>query len=491
MSGERRNIMIELRATTSTGGTTTLNGAIVATLKANFRGALLTASDEGYNQARRVWNAMIDRRPALIARCTGAADVVAAVNFARHHDLLVAVRGGGHNVAGSAVCEGGLVIDLSLMRGVRVDPGAGTVRVGGGAVWGDVDQETQLFGLATPNGVVSATGVAGLTLGGGYGWLTCKYGLSCDQLISADVVTADGQLRIASEWENADLFWAIRGGGGNFGVVTSFEFRCQPVGPLVYRCRPVYPIEQAAQVLRGWRAFMATAPEEFTCLAYFLTIPKNAALPEKTWGMPAIALPGAYSGDPAAGERLIRPLRELAEPVVDLSGPIPYLDLQRASDVAYAPGIRQYYWKATHLNGLGDEVIDAILATATGRPTPMSTLAVWHLGGAMSRIAPTATACWARHAPFMVSFEAGWDDPADQEKSIAWTRHSWAKLRQYSDGSLYVNFPGLGEEGEALVRAAYGGNYERLVEVKNKYDPTNLFRLNQNIKPTVRTGQGL
>jgi FAD/FMN-containing dehydrogenase len=434
---------------------------------------------------------MIDRRPALIARCIGAADVIAAVNFAREQELLVAVRGGGHNVAGSAVCDGGLMIDLSLMRGVHVDAKARTARVQGGATWGDVDRETQLFGLATPGGVHSLTGVAGLTLGGGYGWLRRKFGLSCDNLLAVEIVTADGQLLTASAAEHADLFWGIRGGGGNLGIVTSFEFQLHPVGPPVYLCGPAYPLEQAGMVGRHWLEFMQTAPEEFSGNLTFLTLPDLPVFPEAARGKTAVIPVAVYAGAPEEGERMTRPLRQLGQPLLDLSQTLPYAVLQALNDPFFPPSVLHHYWKSVYLDDLNGEVIDAITALTADRPSPLSPVSIWHFGGAMSRVEPTATAVWHRQAPFMVSFDAVWENPADAEQNIAWSRNACAALRPYSSGGVYVNFPGVGEEGEALVRAAYGGNYERLVEVKNKYDPTNLFRLNQNIKPTVRTGQGL
>jgi FAD/FMN-containing dehydrogenase len=426
---------------------------------------------------------MIDRHPALIARCTGAADVVDAVRFARDRNLLLSVRGGGHNVTGSAVCDGGLMIDLSPMDGVHVDPSQRTARVQGGAAWHMVDRETQLFGLATPSGYVSTTGVAGLTLGGGFGHLRRKYGLSCDNLISVDIVTADGQVLTASEQEHPDLFWGVRGGGGNFGIVTSFEFRLYPVGPQVFLCAPIYPMEEAPSILRGWQDFMETAPEDLSSNAVFWTVPEVPGFPEEAQGEPMLVLAALFPGAPDEGERLTMPLRRLGTPLLDLSGIVPYTAAQAAFDPFFPYGTQQYYFKATYLDRLGDDVLVTIAESARRRPSPMSLIPIWHFGGAMSRVAPTATAFWSRRVPYMVSFDAVWSDPADAERNIDWARSSWAAVRKYSDGGLYLNFPGFGEEGEALVRAAYGDNYERLVAVKNRYDPTNLFRINQNIKP--------
>jgi FAD/FMN-containing dehydrogenase len=460
-------------------------GEALDALTASVRGGVLRPGQAGYDDARRVWNGMIDRRPELIARCAGAADVIDAVRFARADGLAVAVRGGGHNVAGSAVGDGAVMVDLSPMRGVRVDPTARTVRVAGGATWADVDRETQVFGLATPGGVVSTTGVGGFTLGGGYGMLRRQYGLTCDNLRSADVVTAAGELVTASADEHADLFWALRGGGGNFGVVTSFEFACHSVGPEVFLCAPLYPLERAAAVLPAWRDFMARVPEALSANAALWTVPAIPDVPAALHGRPVVVVATLYPGDPAAGERLTRPLRELGAPLLDFSGPMPYVVAQAADDAFFPYGTRRYYFKGLDLLSLDDAVIDQLVAAATARPTPSSLITLWHFGGAMSRVAPEATAFWRRHVPFMASFDAIWDDPPDDARCIAWARESWAALRPHSDGGQYVNFPGLGEDGEAQVRAAYGGNYARLVAVKTKYDPENLFRFNLNIPPAA------
>ncbi|MDQ5852532.1 MAG: FAD-binding oxidoreductase [Chloroflexota bacterium] len=451
--------------------------------KQRLRGALLRPGDEDYDEARQVWNGMIDRRPAFIVRCTGAADVVDAVNFAREHELLVSVRGGGHNVAGTAVCDGGLMIDLSPMRGVHVDPKTRTVRAQGGATWGDLDRETQLFGLATPGGVISTTGIAGLTLGGGFGHLRRKYGLSSDNLLSVDIVTADGKLLTASEQEHTDLFWAIRGGGGNFGVVASFEFQLHPVGPIVMLCAPVYPIEQARDVLPAWRDFMATAPDELSSNALFWSIPDIPAFPEHARGKPVLMLPGLYAGPAEEGAEMVQPLREIGTPLLDLSGPAPYAAVQSSFDPFFPKGTLLYYWKSIYLDRLDDEVIDAVTAAAEQRPSPLTVMPIWHFGGAMSRVRAGETAFRARDVPFMLSIDSTWADPADSERNIAWTRDVWRSMHRFSSGGLYLNFPGFGEEGQDLVKAAHGDNYDRLAAVKRTYDPTNFFRMNQNIKP--------
>jgi FAD/FMN-containing dehydrogenase len=454
--------------------------------RAGLRGPLLRPGDEGYDQARHnVNNALIDRHPVLIARCTGPADVIAAVTFAREHNLLVSIRGGGHNVAGSAIADGGLVIDLGLMNQVRVDPAAGTVRAGGGATWGAVDRETQVFGLATTGGVVSTTGVGGLTLGGGLGHLRRKYGTCCENLVSVDIVTADGQLRTASATENPDLFWAVRGGGGNFGVVTSMEFRLYPVGPIVALAAPIYPFAEAGKLLRAWRDFMEAAPTDVSSNALFWSMPPLPFVPPDQHGQPVLILAAVYAGAAEEGERILQPLRSLATPLADLSAQMPYTVLQSAFDVFFPYGQLRYYWKSIYLDGLGDEVIDAIVERGAGRPTTEALIALWHLGGAMNRGGPDETAFAGSSAPFMLSLDTTWTDSADDERCIAWTRQFWSEMHAYSSGGLYLNFGGFGEEKEQLVRAAFGPNYDRLVAVKQRYDPDNLFRVNHNIRPGV------
>ncbi|MEF8817409.1 MAG: FAD-binding oxidoreductase [Salinibacter sp.] len=475
--------MDTLQATTLTNGQTTLSEEAIDEFAGRLRGPLITPGDDGYDAARQVWNGMIDKRPALIARCSGTADVIDAVNFARENDLLLAVRGGGHNVAGDAVCDGGLVIDLSEMRGVRVDPSAQTVRAEGGATWGDLDRETQAFGLVTPGGVVSTTGIAGLTLGGGLGWLRCKHGLSCDNLISADVVTADGELLPVSEDENPDLFWGLRGGGGNFGVVTSFEFELHEVGPTVMMCAVMYPAETAPEALPAWRDFMEAAPDEVSSQAYFWAVPDVEAFPAEARGENTFIVAAMHAGPPDEGERVLQPLRELGTPLVDLSGPMPYRAVQTLFDPFFPEGERHYYFKSRDLASLDDEVIDAIIDGAMDRPVPTILIAIWHYGGAMSRVGADETAFGSRDAPYLFSVDATWDDPADSERVIEWSRAFLDYMEPYAEDGMYVNFSGFGEEGDKLVRSAYGPNYERLARLKAEYDPDNLFRLNQNIRP--------
>ncbi len=478
--------MTEVQQTTATGANTArLDEAVVQAFKASLRGPLLGPSDAGYDEVRQVWNGLIDRRPALIVRCAGAADVIAAVTFARAHKLLVAVRGGGHNVAGNAVCDGGLMIDLSLMKGIRVDPQTRTAWAQGGVTWGDLDAETQIFGLAAPGGVVSTTGIAGLTLGGGLGWLRSKHGLSCDNLLAVDIVTADGQLRTASETENPDLFWGVRGGSGNFGVVTAFQYRLHPVGPTVMMCAAMYPLADAPAILPAWRDFMATAPDEISSQAYFWGIPDIEAFPAEIRNQPIIIIAAMYAGPADDGERALQPLRTLATPLVDLSGQMPYRAVQSLFDPFLPKQERYYYFKSTDLTNLDDQVVDTIIAHAHDRPMPSMLLAVWHYGGAMQRVGVEETAFGSRHTPFLFSVDSIWDAPQASERVIAWSRKTVADMQPYSSGGMYVNFAGFGEEGERLSRSAYGPNYDRLVALKNTYDPTNLFRMNQNIKPTV------
>jgi FAD/FMN-containing dehydrogenase len=475
--------MFELQIKTLNGHLANISPEKVAALQANLRGALLRPQDAGYDAARRVWNGMIDRRPALIVRCTGSADVIASVNFAREHSLLVSVRGGGHNAAGHAVTEGGLMIDLSLMKGIRVDPLARRAWAAGGVTWGELDHETQPFGLAAPGGVVSTTGIAGLTLGGGFGWLRRKYGLSCDNLLSADMVTVDGQLVKASETENADLFWALRGGGGNFGIVTSFEYRLYPVGPLVMAAVVFYPFDAAAQVLCGWRDFMATAPDQISANVALWSIPPTPDWPAEMHWQPMTAVIAMYAGPAEEGERALQPLRQLATPLADASQPMPYIALQQMFDPFFPKGDLHYYWKSLNLNCLNDEAIETLIGYAGERPSAMSVIDLWALGGAVGRVAATDTAFGDRSAPFSMVLNSSWADPADTQANIAWTRALWSAMQPFSTGSIYLNFPGLGEEGEALVEQAYGANYKRLVAIKQKYDPGNLLCLNQNINP--------
>jgi hypothetical protein len=450
-----------------------------------FRGRLISADNADYDTARAVWNGAIDRRPRLIARCTGTTDVVAAVRFARDHDLEIAIRGGGHNVAGTAVCDDGVVIDLSAMRAVRVDPAGRTAWVQGGALWGDVDLETQTHGLATTGGIVSHTGVAGLTLGGGVGWLMRKHGLTVDNLLAVDVVTASGERLHASEREHADLFWALRGGGGNFGVVTSFEFRLHCVGPAVLAGPILWDATDALQVLRFYRDFVRDAPDELGTVVRFGTAPPLAAIPQSLHWRPVVIIGTCYGGSIEEGEQVLRPLRASRTPLLDLVGPKPYVGLQSALDSTVVHGWN-YYWKSTHLPQLRDELIDVIVEHAFSCSSPRSYVAMFHLKGAVSRVAEGATAFGNRHASHAITLDAVWRPGEDfADRDTAWTRRFYAALGRFREG-VYVNFLG-GDEDPTRVREAYGDLvYNRLVDVKTKYDPDNVFHHNQNIRPGNR-----
>ena len=463
--------------------TTVFEESVFAGLQSQLRGELIRPGDESYDEARKVWNGMIDKKPALISRCASVDDVVASINFARENEILLAVRGGGHNVAGTAVVDGGLVVDLSAMKGVHVDPERRTVRAEGGVTIGELDEETQKFGLATPMGVVSETGIAGLTLGGGLGWLRRKYGLSSDNLVSVDIVTADGRYLTTSETENPDLFWGIRGGGGNFGVVTSFEYRLYPVGPEVMFCFVLYPGDRAKEVLRFCEEYVAQAPDEVSPLGVLGRVPHAEIFPKEWHGKPYAAILAMYSGSVEEGERVLKPLRELGDPIADLSEPMPYTDAQKLLDEDYPEGGR-YYWKSVNVNGLGDEEIERLMVHAETAPSDHSTIDVWYQGGAMNRLGAEETAFGDRSAPYLLGIEGNWEEPHEDEPNVAWVRECVADMRRFSDGGMYLNFPGFLEEGQEMMRDAYGENYERLVALKNEHDPTNFFRMNQNITPT-------
>lgn len=465
-------------------GMATIDESAIQRFMARLRGPLLRPGDDGYDAARRIHNGMIDKRPALIARCAGTGDVVAALDLARDHRLPVSVRGGGHNVAGNAVNDGGMVVELSGMRGVAVDPERRIARVEGGATWGDVDRETQRFGLATTGGQISSTGVAGLTLHGGLGVLHRKYGLALDNLRAVEIVTADGQVRTASQTENADLFWAVRGAGSNFGVVTSFEFALHPLGPEIAMVVPIFALDDAPTVLRKYRAVADTLPDEMGPQALFWSIPAIDDFPPELHGRPVVVVQVVYAGDPDEGQRLMQPVLEWATPLLDLSARMPYAETQSAFDAFFPAGWR-YYWKSHLLNDLSDAAIDAIVQAAADRPSPHGMINLWQLGGAVGRVAPDATAWSRRDARYLLSFDTTWIDPAETDRCVAWTRQTWSTMQRFGQGGVYLNFAGLGEEKEALVRAAYGANYAHLVELKTKYDPSNLFRMNQNIRPSA------
>ena len=452
----------------------------LAALRGKLRGAAVLPGEDGYDQARSIWNAMVDRRPGMIVRCAGAADVIEAVKLANANRLLVAVRGGGHNIAGNAVCDGGLLIDLSPMKSVRVDPVRRRAHVEPGATLADLDKETQAYGLATPVGINSTTGVAGLTLGGGFGWITRKHGLTIDNLIAAEVVTADGKLLRASGDENQDLFWALRGGGGNFGVVTSFEFALHPVGPEVLSGLIVHPLEKAAELLPQFRRIANEAPDELTTWVVMRKAPPLPFLPAEWHGKEVLIFAACYCGDMQAGEKAVAGLRALGKPIVDVISPHPFAGWQAAFDPLLTPGARNY-WKSHDFADLPDAAIGTILDAVWTLPTPECEIFIAHVGGAMSRVAADATAWSNRSAHFVMNVHTRWREAAEDAACIGWARRLYDATARFASGSVYVNFM-PDDEGDR-VQAAYGANYRRLAEIKRRYDPQNLFRMNQNIQP--------
>jgi UDP-N-acetylenolpyruvoylglucosamine reductase len=464
---------------TRSNGVVSLDDGAIAELAASLRGELIQPGDAAYDEARTIYNAMIDKRPALIARCRDAVDVITAVNFARDRDLLVAVRGGGHNGPGLALCDGGLVIDLSLMKGIRVDPTERTVRVEPGCRWGDVDHATHGFGLAVPAGVISTTGVPGLTLGGGHGYLTRKYGLTVDNLLEADVVLADGRLVTAGPAENEDLFWAIRGGGGNFGIVTSFLFRAHPVHT-VYAGVTLWPLGQAADVMRWYRDFSRQAARELYGFFALLTVPPGPPFPEDLHLKKMCGIVWCYSGSLDDVKKAFEPVWDFAEPTFKHLGPMPLPTLNSMFDPLYPPG-HQWYWKGDFVNELSDEAIDVHLKYAAELPTPQSTMHLYPIDGAVHEVSSEDTAWSYRDSTWSMVIVGVDPDPANAERLKSWVRDYWQALHPHSAGGAYVNF--MMDEGGDRVKATYGDNYDRLVAVKTKYDPTNLFRVNWNIKP--------
>jgi FAD/FMN-containing dehydrogenase len=458
---------------TTVGEETVIEEATVAAFNSRLRGELLRPGHNGYEGARKVWNGMIDKRPGLIVRCAGVGDVVKALGFAREHDLLSSVRGGGHNIAGKAVCEGGLMVDLSGMRSIQVDPVERTARVEGGVLLGDLDRETQAFGLATTAGVVTHTGVGGLTLGGGVGRLARKHGLACDNLLAVEVVTAAGEVVRASATENGDLFWGVRGGGGNFGVVTAFEYQLHPVGPGVLGGIVVHRLEEARAALEFYHEYSRTAPDELSADAIFLTSPDGARV---------VAISVCYIGPIGQGERVLQPLRRFGPPLSDQIRPLPYTEIQAAADAFFPIGLR-YYWKSHFLSEISSDAVEATVSHFARVPSARSLLVFQQFGGAVGRVGRSETAFWHRDVQWDNFPVSVWTDPADSERQVQWVREWWDLIKPFSIGGEYVN--NLGDEGEDRIRAAYGLNYERLVALKNKYDPTNFFRLNANITPTM------
>lgn len=471
--------MPEVKIATLAGGRAAVNSA---RLRESVRGPVLAPGSSEYDQARTIWNGMIDRRPALIVQCTTAVDVQECVRFAAGHGLLVTVKGAGHNIAGNAVADDALMIDCSRMKQVIVDPHTRLARVEPGVTLAEFDAEAQRFGLATPLGINSTTGVAGLTLGGGFGWLTRKFGLTIDNLVSAEVVTADGQLRQASQREHADLFWAIRGGGGNFGVVTSFEFRLHEVGPEVLAGLIVHPFEHARAVVDQYRRFVAAAPDELSCWLVFRQAPPLPFLPAPWHGREILVIAAVYAGDLAEGQRVLAPLRAFGSPIADVIGPTPYAAFQQAFDPLLTPGARNY-WKSHDMQQVSDGARDTIIEYVSKLPTAQCEIFLGQLGGACARVAPDAMAFSRRDAEFVLNVHTRWDDPADDARCIAWARGFFKAMEPHALGSVYVNFMPADETDR--VQAAYGPNFARLASIKAAWDPQNLFRMNQNIQPAA------
>jgi len=463
------------------GSIKTIPLEMLAMLRGKLRGTAVLPGEDGYDAARTLWNAMIDRRPGLVVRCLGAADVIQAVKLARDQGLLFSVRGGGHNIAGNAICDGGLLIDLSLMKSVQVDPLSRTALVEPGATLADFDKEAQAFGLVTPLGINSTTGVAGLALGGGFGWTTRKFGLTVDNLISAKVVTADGELVRVSERERSDLFWALRGGGGNFGVVTSFEFKLHALGPQVLSGLLVHPLAAAADLLQQYRRVVAEAPDELTVWAVMRKAPPLPFIAAEWHGKDVLIFAACHSGDMAGGDKAMKPLRALGKPIADVISPHPFVAWQAAFDPLLTPGARNY-WKSHDFAELSDSAIRVIVDAASHLPSPECEVFIAHVGGAMGRVAPDATAWANRNAHFVMNAHARWRDAAQDAICIAWARQLSEGTAPFASGSVYVNFMPDDEPGR--VEKAYGENYRRLSEIKHRYDPKNLFRMNQNIRPS-------
>ncbi len=448
--------------------------------KSHFQGDVVLPTDSNYDEVRQIWNGMIDRKPSLIARCKSTDDVVMAVNFARDNGQLLSVRGGGHNIAGNAVCDNGVMIDLSLLTQVRVDENAKRAFVEPGCTLGDLDEATQKHGLATPVGINSTTGIAGLTLGGGFGWLSRKYGMTIDNLVSANVVTADGRQLLANETENEDLFWALRGGGGNFGIVTQFEFQLHPVGPEVLSGLIVFPFDQAKSIITQFAKFTESAPEELSVWMVSRKAPPLPFLPESVHGKEVVVLAICYAGDPSEGEKLIAPLRYFGDAHGEHVGVQPFAAWQQAFDPLLTPGARNY-WKSHNFNSLSEGVIDAAIEYAGKLPSPQCEIFIASLGCAASRPEPESMAYSSRDANYVLNVHGRWDSAEDDQACIAWARDFFAKTKPYASGGAYINF--LTQDEAERTEFAYGPTYARLQQIKKKYDPTNLFKMNQNIKP--------
>jgi FAD/FMN-containing dehydrogenase len=473
--------MAGLQIKTRSNGEIILQEETVRKFKESLRGELIRTGDAGYDEARSIWNAMIDRRPALIASCLGVADVVTCVNFAREHGITLSIKGGGHNISGLAVSDGGLMLDMSRMRGVWVDPSVRTARAQGGCLLGDVDRETQVHRLATVLGFISNTGIAGLTLGGGFGYLTRRFGWTSDNVLSMDVVTADGRVLRASENENSDLFWALRGGGGNFGVVTSFEYRLFPVGPEIVAGAIAWPAEDARRVLDMYRSLTEQAPRELTCVAALRVAPPAPWLAKEIHGKPIVALFFCHTGTVSEGEKLAAPIKAFGSPVGDIIQRRSYASQQSLLDATQPKG-RRYYWKSEYLPTLEPELLGKLINHAGGMLSPHSVILLFQIDGELNRLSDAHSAVGNRTARSVFNVAASWEKVEDDRANIEWARAAWRDLRRFSTGGTYVNFL-TEEEGDERIRAAYGDNYQRLAEAKSKWDPNNLFRMNKNIAP--------
>jgi FAD/FMN-containing dehydrogenase len=474
--------MTGLQVKTRANGEITLQEETLRKFKESLRGELILAEDAGYDDARSIWNAMIDRRPALIVRCLGVADVVTGVKFAREHGLILSIKGGGHNISGLAVCEEGLMLDMSRMRGVWVDPSTRTARAQAGCLLGDVDRETQLHGLASVLGFISNTGIAGLTLGGGFGYLTRRFGWTSDNLLSMEVVTADGRIVQASEKENRDLFWGLRGGGGNFGVVTAFEYKLHAVGPEVMAGAIAWRAESAGEVLEMFRTLTAQAPPELTCVAALRMAPPAPWLPKDVHGKPIVAFFVCHTGEVSEGEKLVAPIKAFGSPVGDIIQRRPYVSQQSLIDATQPKG-RRYYWKSEYLPAVKPELLAVAIKHAAAIASPHSAILLFPVNGALNRLPENHSSVGNRNAGYVPNIAASWEKAEDDKTNIEWARAAWRDLRRFSTGGTYVNFL-TEDEGDERIHAAYGNNYERLVEVKSKWDPGNLFCMNKNIVPS-------
>lgn len=460
-----------------------LNEISIQEFRATLRGGLIQPQDEGYDDARKVYNAMIDKRPRMIVRCADVADVIRSVNFARENNILLSIRSGGHNAGGLGICDDGLVIDLSLIKYTRVDPASKTVVAGGGCLWGDIDHATHVFGMATPSGIISTTGVGGLTTGGGLGYLTRKCGLTIDNLLSVDMVLADGSFITANENQNQDLYWAVRGGGGNFGVITAFTFKLHPID-MIYGGPMLWELDESEDVMKWYRELIKDAPDDLNGFFAFLTVPPGPPFPEHLHLKKMCGIVWSYTGPLEKAEEVFKPIRAFKEPALDFVGPLPQPVLQTLFDGLLPAGL-QWYWRADFVNELSDEAIEKHISFGKTMPTPLTTMHLYPINGAAARVDKKDTAWNFRDATWAMVIVGIDPDPANKEKITSWTKQYWEALHPYSAGGAYVNF--MMDEGEDRVKATYGDNYERLVSIKNKYDPNNLFRVNQNIKPTLKT----